>query len=72
MSAVNEKISQLIKDARKAGGLTQKQLGEKVGVSESMINKYEKGKSQPTVEMLYRITEAVGQDLILAIDKKQS
>lgn len=48
--------------ARKIAGLTQKDLGEKVGVSESTVYKWEKGIAEPTVTQAKMIAAAVGLD----------
>lgn len=40
--------------------LTMKQLGDKVGVSESAIGYYETGKREPDYEMLLKLSEALG------------
>ena len=41
---------QWIRDGRKASGLSQAALGEKVGVSQVQVSLWETGKSQPTAE----------------------
>lgn len=46
--------------ARKLANLTQKELAEKCGVSESTILNWEKGKSYPNVKQAKFICEAVG------------
>lgn len=43
-----------IKDARNKSGLTQKQLGERLGVSESAVAQYESGQRVPKVDTLQR------------------
>lgn len=40
-------IGDRIRDARKAAGLTQRQLAEKIGVSNTSISNWEKGLSRP-------------------------
>ena len=40
--------------------MTQKQLGELSGTSESTIKQYELGKRQPRIEQLKKIAEALG------------
>lgn len=57
-----------IREARKAKGLTQKELGEKLGVSEPTVNKYEKGKINPSLEVLGRIAKELG--LVLDVNFK--
>lgn len=49
-----------IRDMRKAAGMSMKELGKKVGVSESAIGYYETGKRKPSIEMLLMLAEALG------------
>lgn len=44
---------------RKAKGLTQKELGKMVDVSESMIGMIEKGTRSPSFELLLKLGEAL-------------
>lgn len=46
--------------ARKIAGLTQKGLGNEVGVSESTVISWEKGRSEPTVSQAQKISEITG------------
>ena len=48
-----------IKEIRKKKGLTQKQLGERLGVSQTMIAQYENGKRKPKLETLNKIASAL-------------
>ena len=48
-------IGERIKEARKAAGLTQKELGERLGVSDSSIAQYESGLRNPKYETLKKI-----------------
>ena len=48
-----------LKAIRKSKGLTLKQLGEKVGVTESSISQYETGRRQPDNEGLLRLASAL-------------
>lgn len=52
-----------IKKARKKSGLTQSQLGNKLGVSASMLAQYETGKRKPKIETLLKLSEAMGVPL---------
>ena len=60
-------IAERIRKARKEAGLTQKQLGDRMGVSDASITQYESGKRNPKVETLQRIAKAlgVGVDVLL-------
>ena len=50
---------QRIKAARMKAGLTQKELGTKLGVSESFIAQYETDKRNPKKETLEKIADAL-------------
>ncbi|MVM33280.1 helix-turn-helix domain-containing protein [Spirosoma sp. HMF4905] len=55
-----KKVGQLIRDARKSKGLTQKELGEKLGVVGVTISDYETGRQNLTLDTLDKIAEALG------------
>lgn len=57
------KIGEKIRQERKKTNLSQKELGEKLGVSQAMIGQYENGKRQPKLETLGRIAAALGVDV---------
>lgn len=41
-----------VQKRREALGLTQKQLGEKIGIDRTLVNKYEAGYRVPSVQIL--------------------
>lgn len=47
-------------DARKASGLTQKQLAEKTSIAQADISKLENGKANPSLRTLQRLAEGTG------------
>ncbi len=49
--------------ARIIAGLTQKGLASAVGVSETTVINWEKGRSEPTVGQAQKISEVVGRPL---------
>jgi len=63
MSSIVKRVADLVRETRKEKGLTQKELGEKIGVSESTVNGYESGKNNVTVEKLETIFLAMGVDI---------
>ncbi len=52
-------IGENIKNKRLNLGLTQKGLGDKVGVSESMINQIERGTKVPTLPLGKQIADVL-------------
>ena len=58
----------MIKTARLKAGLTQKELGERMGTSESAISKLEKRKTTPNLQTLERIAKALGTKLNVSFD----
>jgi len=52
-----------LRELREAAKLTQHDLATRIGVRESQINSYERGRAVPRVERLARIAEAVGGDV---------
>lgn len=53
-------IGEQIRYIRKHLGLTQKELGDLSGTSETTIKQYELGKRQPRIEQLQKIATALG------------
>lgn len=58
----------LIREYRKKKGLTQGELGEKLGVTASAIMRYERGQRKVSVEMLRRIAAALEVDPYTLMD----
>ncbi len=52
-------VGQNIKRLRKEKGLTQKQLGDKCGLADSAIRKYELGGANPKIETLDKIASVL-------------
>lgn len=55
-------VGERIQKARKAAKLSQKELGEKLGVSASMIGQYENNLRNPKTETLFKIADALNVD----------
>lgn len=53
-------VSNKIREARKAAGLTQKGLAEKAGLATITIQQYESNKRQPRLNQLQKISHALG------------
>ena len=58
-------IIQAIIDARKTQHLTQKQLSERIGMTQADISRIERGTRNPSLEMLKRLANGLGMTLKL-------
>lgn len=61
-------VGEKIRLSRKAAGLTQKELGKKMGVSASMIGQYETNLRVPKYETLQRISNALSVNITELVD----
>jgi transcriptional regulator with XRE-family HTH domain len=50
----------LIRDARRIAGLSQQALAERLGTTQSVISRWERGQDSPRVDTLGRILQACG------------
>src|SRR3954447_13286748 len=57
-------IGALVRDARRHHGLTQAQLAERLGTSQSAIVRIEQGNQNLTLELLGRLSAALDSELI--------
>lgn len=67
-----EKIGRLIQESRLNRNLTQAELAEKIGTSQSAINRIEGGKQNITLEMLARISEELSSEIISVNSNKKT
>lgn len=63
--------STLLRDARRRSGLTQAQVAERAGVSQSAIAQLEQVGSNPTIETLGDVLRATGERLRLTSEPDQ-
>jgi predicted nucleotidyltransferase/DNA-binding XRE family transcriptional regulator len=63
------KAASLLREARTAAGLSQAELAQKAGVTQSVISVYEAGRRQPSVPTLTALIAATGYELGLSIGK---
>lgn len=64
---LNRSIGERIRQERKKQGLTMAQLGENMGISGSLVGRYERGEENPKVKTIERFADALGvefRDLI--------
>ena len=58
---------EIIREARHRAGLSQKQLAERLGTTQSVITRWETGRRSPTFEALVRAVRACGLDLAITL-----
>jgi DNA-binding transcriptional regulator YiaG len=56
-------IAVSIQEQRRAQGMTQKELAEKLGVSQAMVSQWENGEENFTAATIVRISSALGLQL---------
>ena len=61
-----------VKELRERAGLTQKELGERVGVSRQAINAIETGKFDPSVWLAYDLAKFFGRTIEEIFDFERS
>jgi transcriptional regulator with XRE-family HTH domain len=61
------RAAHVLRQARLRAGLTQQQLAERLGTSQSVIARWESGKARPTLANLERVVRACGLELRLEI-----
>jgi transcriptional regulator with XRE-family HTH domain len=57
----------LLKEIRVRAGLTQRQLAERAGKSQSEIARIERGRQDPSLTTLHRLARAAGFDLRIGL-----
>lgn len=62
------RVGDRIRTIRTEKGLSQAQLGEKVGLTADRIQKYENGARKPKAELLKRIASALGVSTLALVD----
>lgn len=67
MSVDLVQLGQAVRDARKAAGLTQPELGAKLGISAVAVSQVEKGKTAPALAKVAAIAEALGVSVSLLL-----
>ena len=58
--SIRKAFGERLKQLRKDKGWTQKQLGNKIGVTYAQLNKYEGGTNAPPLDKLHSLASALG------------
>lgn len=60
----------LVREARRRAGLTQRELAERAGTTQSAIARLETGRSTPTFDTVIRLVRACGLDLDIMVSER--
>lgn len=63
-----EEVITLFRNYRKELGMTQSQLGQKAGVTQPNITRFESGNYNPSLEFLVRIATAMGKKVKVVLE----
>jgi len=64
-------IGKTLKERRNQLGITQLDLSDLAGISANTLYKIERGQANPTLEVLFKLTDVLGMELILQVKKIQ-
>jgi transcriptional regulator with XRE-family HTH domain len=70
--AMSREIGKMIREMRKAAGMSQMQLADKIGVSYQQVQKYEKGASKLNVPRLLQIAEIFGVPVMTFLEEPKT
>lgn len=54
-------------EARRAKGLTQQQLAERVGIDQAVVSRAERGRANPTLNLIADLADALGAEIAFKI-----
>lgn len=67
-----EQFGLFVAKLRKEHGMTQKELGEKLNITDKAISKWERGLSYPDISMLDDLSKALDVTIVELLDGKKS
>ncbi len=67
-NVTREEVIALFRNYRKELGMTQSQLGQKAGVTQPNITRFESGNYNPSLEFLVRIATAMGKKVKVVLE----
>ena len=68
MSEITEQVGAMIREARKAKGLTQKEVSKKLGISEGSYNRYENGKANLSLVTIEKVAKSMGIKIKMSVE----
>lgn len=67
---ISQYIGSQLREARKSRGFTQKELGDAVGISQSQIQKYEKGENSISCSLLWVFSQLLRVNVSFIFEKE--
>ena len=67
-NVTREEVIALFRNYRKELGMTQSQLGQKAGVTQPNITRFESGNYNPSLEFMVRIAAAMGKKVKVVLE----
>lgn len=64
---IKQQVGNLIRATRKAKGLTQRELGDRLGLTKNTVTEYEAGRQNLTIETLNKIFTALNEVVIIGL-----
>lgn len=65
-------VAREILAARRAAGMSQQVLAKAIGTSQSRVSRWERGDEMPRIEALYKIAQATGTSVEVALVPERS
>jgi transcriptional regulator with XRE-family HTH domain len=62
-SNLSYQLGRLVRELRASAGLSQRELAERIGTTQSVIARLETGGSKPSLTTLERVADAVGREV---------
>jgi transcriptional regulator with XRE-family HTH domain len=70
--ATQGEVAALVRRIRETSGLTQRQLAERMGSTQSVVARWETGDHEITMKTLTRIADALGVELVLRYGSQET
>lgn len=65
---VRQEVVELFKSYRKETGMTQAELGRRIGIPQPNVTRFESGNYNPTLEFLVKMAAAMGKKVKVSLE----